>query len=103
MFNCMICKKAPRRDRYPRKWQWKTRKGLEGHRCLVDDERLRKEARQREEAKGQEWKSWLALGLSDRKIGDWVIISGYVVTSPMHRNGRHVRYDEIHKFSRECR
>lgn len=102
MFKCLICKKAPPRGIYPRKWKWKTQPGLDNHRCYVDLEKEAEVSRRKEAAIEEAWNQWSALGLTDRKVGDRVLFSGYVVTDPTHSNGSKLRYEEVRRyFSRE--
>jgi hypothetical protein len=97
-FTCEICRKSPLAGDWARKWKWRTAKGLKGHRCYADEQRRAKESAEAAVLIDRQWKEWLDLGLTDRKVGDEVICSAYLVSSPTHQGEgsfrRKVRYEE---------
>lgn len=100
-FTCNICKKAPRQSGYRRKYQWKTQRGLDNHKCYKDDQ---KRALQQKEKYAAEQKELLekAIRNAEHEIGETIHFWGYTVTKPTHvyRGTRlvHVRYEEERSY-----
>ena len=109
MYSCPICRKAPAVGGYPRKWQWKTQKGLDGHKCHKDEahhqEQRALELRAQKEKDAQEAavRAVWATENAPYKVGDAVYIVDYAITAPTHevnRWGRSVkmRYEELRLY-----
>jgi hypothetical protein len=108
-YECEYCKNAPRPqgDKWPRKYSWKTEKGLQNHSCYkhvliklekeaaAKNERLRLEAIELEEHRKT----------CPIKVGDKIFFYHYIVTHPTHVliNDRitKIRYEEKRKYFAE--
>lgn len=109
MYECQICKKAPPKQGYPRKWRWKTEKGYLQHDCYAnepakaakrDAERIERERQEklRYERQLEEWR-----GIAKYKPGDTLFLVHYGISAPTHvqRYGRmvRVRYEELRTYT----
>lgn len=109
MYECPICKKAPPKNGYPRKWRWKTEKGFLGHDCYANEpakaakreaERIERERQERlrYDRQLEEWRR-----IAKYKPGDTLFLVHYGITAPTHvlRYGRmvRVRYEELRSYT----
>lgn len=112
-YTCEICKKAPPKSGYPRRWKWKTKRGFQNHRCYIDDlkaqqerDEIKRVLAEKERCRMKVFDEWTSLGLASRKIGDKIFYTGYNVTKPTHewRGGQlrgrlvRVRYEEARQY-----
>jgi hypothetical protein len=105
-FSCPICKKAPSQGGYPRRWQWKTEKGLREHRCYKDDAARQAERDVQAQVERMVFDTLFAEYLATRppqhQIGESVSYVSYLVREPTHKwNGSrmvHVRYEEVRRY-----
>jgi len=103
---CNICKQAPPKDGWPRRYKWKTEKGFKNHRCYKDELEARKKWEEEEAKRKAKLEKELQERIKNSKyeVGDEVFYWSYRVTKPTHEprgpNRRLVRvkYEEERKY-----
>lgn len=100
MYECQHCKNAPPTTRFRRKYTWKTKRGYENHRCVLDDLAAVAERKQKELERAEAEKEALRQRIETAryKVGNPICYVACTVVAPTHeeRWGRmvRVRYEE---------
>lgn len=102
MYICEICKRAPLQGKFRRRWQWKTQKGFDGHRCYKQELEWKQAQDEKNVRAEQLWQQWLSLDLCSRKVGQFVYTVLRRTVRPMYeqRGSRmvKVRYEEEYAY-----